>query len=416
MVPIECGLDLSMFDDGNDIDAQIAAFEEQNDFGVYIYEWKQHFHNGTLVCAHPLVLREPNRLHAQEVVLLLWKKHYVLVTNFHSFMGGKTETTLKTAKGSTSQLFCHRCGLSFRSDRGGKQKFEDHVASCDPWKLERPEARRETYLPVRGPSGPPAITFQQHHALVDVPCFVCFDMECYRNGDSLAHVASFAYAAVGSDVYTVPEEHRYRVFKNRSDNPVECVIEGIKSLQELWKDLKAKSQQHPNHKLTDEEEEDFQSATQCYLCEKVSDQLVREHCHFTGAYRGAACEKCNASLRLRSLPCYAHNYQGFDNGAIIRALAQMDTTRQPNVINRTAERQLCCSWENLSFRDSMSLMSGSLGKLIESARGKLEGEALAERFQLMAERHPYCGDANDLSLLLRKLPFPLISPACFDKD
>ena len=48
----------------------------------------------------------------------------------------------------------------------------------------------------------------------------------------------------------------------------------------------------------------------------------------------------------------------------------------------------------------------------------MEGAALAERFQLMAERHPYCGDANDLSLLLRKLPLPyssLNSPACFDE-
>ena len=114
-------------------------------------------------------------------------------------------------------------------------------------KLERPEARREVYLPERGPSGPPTISFKQYHALVDVPCYVCFDMECYRNGngDSLAHVASSAYAAVGSDVYTVPEEHRYRVFKNYSENPVQCVIDGIKSLQELWRELQAKSQLYP---------------------------------------------------------------------------------------------------------------------------------------------------------------------------
>ena len=131
---------------------------------------------------------------------------------------------------------------------------------------------------------------------------------------------------------------------------------------------------------------------------------MREHCHFTGQYRGACCAKCKASLRLRNLPCYAHNYQGFDNGAVLRALAQMDSTRQPNVINRTGERQICCTWEGLSFRDSMSLMSGSLGKLIESARGSLEGQALLDKFPLMAERHPYCGDADDLSLLLRKLP------------
>ena len=46
-----------MFDDGNDIDAQIAAFEEQNDFGVYSYEWKQHLHNGKLMCAHCSAIR-----------------------------------------------------------------------------------------------------------------------------------------------------------------------------------------------------------------------------------------------------------------------------------------------------------------------------------------------------------------------
>jgi len=65
---------------------------------VYIFEWKQHFCNGQLVCAHPLVLREPSRLHAREVVLLLWKKHYILVSNFHAFKGGNSETTLRTTR------------------------------------------------------------------------------------------------------------------------------------------------------------------------------------------------------------------------------------------------------------------------------------------------------------------------------
>ena len=70
LVPIECGLDLSMFEEGAD-EEQISAFEQANDFGVYIFEWKQHWCNGQLACAHPLVLREPSRLHAREVVLLL---------------------------------------------------------------------------------------------------------------------------------------------------------------------------------------------------------------------------------------------------------------------------------------------------------------------------------------------------------
>ena len=88
---------------------------------------------------------------------------------FHRFKGGRSETTLRTNRCNTSQLYCHRCEWHYKNDRAGKQRYEDHIAECDPWKLERPEARREVYLPERGPSGLPSISFRQYHALVDVP-------------------------------------------------------------------------------------------------------------------------------------------------------------------------------------------------------------------------------------------------------
>ena len=32
----------------------------------------------------------------------------------------------------------------------------------------------------------------------------------------------------------------------------------------------------------------FESATKCYACgQKLNDDKVRDHCHFTGRYRGA---------------------------------------------------------------------------------------------------------------------------------
>ena len=53
--------------------------------------------------------------------------------------------------------------------------------------------------------------------------------------------------------------------------------------------------------LTDKEEKEFQSATICHICEEEfsSDKKskenfkVRDHCHFTGKYRGAAHNECN---------------------------------------------------------------------------------------------------------------------------
>ena len=57
--------------------------------------------------------------------------------------------------------------------------------------------------------------------------------------------------------------------------------------------------------LTPQEEKDFQSATICHICEqdlyrdKETGQIlkVRDHCHFTGEYRGAAHNECNLKCK-----------------------------------------------------------------------------------------------------------------------
>ncbi|CAC5392749.1 unnamed protein product [Mytilus coruscus] len=43
------------------------------------------------------------------------------------------------------------------------------------------------------------------------------------------------------------------------------------------------------------EEDEFQEATECYICGKEFEEnnKVREHDHLSGKYRGAACQSCN---------------------------------------------------------------------------------------------------------------------------
>ena len=51
----------------------------------------------------------------------------------------------------------------------------------------------------------------------------------------------------------------------------------------------------------EEEEEKFQLSNSCWICDKffdVRDEKVRDHCHITGKYRGAAHFSCNANLKL----------------------------------------------------------------------------------------------------------------------
>ena len=80
--------------------------------------------------------------------------------------------------------------------------------------------------------------------------------------------------------------------------------------------------------LTKEEEKEFQSATICHICEEKlsSDKKskVRDHCHFTGKYRGAAHNKCNLECRKPLiLPVVFHNLQGYDAHLFIKKLAKV---------------------------------------------------------------------------------------------
>ena len=51
----------------------------------------------------------------------------------------------------------------------------------------------------------------------------------------------------------------------------------------------------------EEEEEIFQSSNKCWICNKLfdlEDEKVRDHCHISGKYRGAAHFSCNANLKI----------------------------------------------------------------------------------------------------------------------
>ena len=69
----------------------------------------------------------------------------------------------------------------------------------------------------------------------------------------------------------------------------------------------------------------FNEAKTCHICSlELKDDKVRDHCHFTGKYRGAAHNKCNLDCRkLKVLPVIFHNLQGYDAHLFIKQLARL---------------------------------------------------------------------------------------------
>ena len=70
--------------------------------------------------------------------------------------------------------------------------------------------------------------------------------------------------------------------------------------------------------MTNEDEDIYNNSHIFRICKKeLNIDKVRDHCHITGKFRGAAHNKFNINLRLtRKLSIIFHNLQGYDGHII----------------------------------------------------------------------------------------------------
>ena len=75
--------------------------------------------------------------------------------------------------------------------------------------------------------------------------------------------------------------------------------------------------------LTKEEEDNYNKENICHICKKeFNNDKVRDHCHFTGKYRGAAHNTCHLRYKIpKSIPVIFHNGSTYDYHFIIKELA-----------------------------------------------------------------------------------------------
>ena len=80
--------------------------------------------------------------------------------------------------------------------------------------------------------------------------------------------------------------------------------------------------------IMSEEEYLFQQSNSCWICKKLidnNDEEVRDHCHVTGKYRGAAHWSCNINLQLtKNVPIIFHNLRGYVSHLIFCELNKFD--------------------------------------------------------------------------------------------
>ena len=145
--------------------------------------------------------------------------------------------------------------------------------------------------------------------------------------------------------------------------------------------------------LTKKQWKKYNKASRCHICFKQfgdskKGPKVRDHCHYTGRYRGPTHRNCNLMYRIPSyIPVVFHNLSGYDAHLFIRELGRYSRGTMMKVIAKNKEDYISFSVDitvdkyvdklgnekekliELRFIDSFKFMASSLDSLTRNLVG-----------------------------------------------
>ena len=175
------------------------------------------------------------------------------------------------------------------------------------------------------------IKFKNYFKQIPVPFKIYADFDCnfkkvkcnegsYTEKYQDHTPCSFAYKIVFiDDKFTKP------AIVNRGEN---AAYEFIKAILEEYKYCKHFNKHFNKNLIMTEEEDLFQKSNNCWICKKLIDNdedKVRDHCHVTGKFSGAAYKSCNLNFKLtKKVPVIFHNLKSYDRHLIFNELDKFD--------------------------------------------------------------------------------------------
>ena len=216
--------------------------------------------------------------------------HYSLIKNFNRLINIQ-----KTESKNGNIFICKKCFSHFTNE----ELLEKHIEYC---------SKNATAI-VKMPEPNTMLYFKNYHKQLPIPFVVYADFECFTkpmNSCSPNPKESYNYnyqkhEPSGFCFYVkgvVDKKIKPIIYtKTSEDEDVAKVF--VEKISEVTKGIYNDFYQKPKPlRLTQEEQKSFEKAVNCHICShELKEDKVRDHCHFTGQYRGAAHRKCN-------LQCY----------------------------------------------------------------------------------------------------------------
>ena len=211
------------------------------------------------------------------------------------------------------------------------------------------------------------IKFKNYSRQIPVPFKIYADFECIlKTVESDIVDDSSSYTRKYQD--HIPFNFAYKVVcvDNKFNKKVvlhkgkDAVYRFIKSILSEYNHCKKVTRKYFNKNLiiSAEENERFEQSNVCQICNKlfdISDNKVRDHCHISGKYRGAAQWSWNVNFKItKKIRVIFLNLKGYDSHLIFKELSKFNL--KISVILSGLENPTFTISRNLVFIDSMQFM------------------------------------------------------------
>ena len=369
----------------------ISKFEKQNpQIAINVFALEKSDDPNTL---YPLYRTNYNDRDYEIDLLYLEKDgntHYCLIKDLGSLLGQNRHHA----------FICKNCLQIFSN----QQALTNHQSIC----------LNHNFCKVNLPKETTTLSFNKHHFKSRLPIAIYADFEAtnlkiqtvqpsneapYNQNISKQEVNSFGIY-IKSDYNNLIRSQYYDYI---GTDAKEKFIETIVSIyNEISKKLFKYSKANKTVKLTLTQQQEFNNATNCYMCNVPFNEQVtkiREHNHFNGKYRGAACQSCNTQegKASKEIPVFFHNGSKYDFHFIVTELMKyQDRYNKVEVLPKTSEEYISITYgsfyRKLIFKDSYRFLQQGLGDIAESLT--------LEDFKIMKDFY------KDINLLKQKGVYP----------
>ena len=291
--------------------------------------------------------------------------HYLVVKNLSGLLRG-------ISSNHNSDYHCLNCFHSYRTKNklnAHKRIYENH----DYFNIE-----------MHSPSNN-IIKYNSGEKSLELPFIIHADLECL-----LKKIDTF---------YNNPDlPSGYSIYTNcsfdKSNNKL-SYYRGEDCMKRFCKDLKDHATKIIDFKkktmipLIKEEDDDYNKENTCYICKKdFNNDKVRDHCHFTGKYRGAAHNTCNLRYKIpKNIAVIFHNGSTYDYHFIIKELAnefdgnfeylgentEKYITFSVPIKKRIDNKNIDITYK-IKFIDGFRFMAAPLSKLVDNLTDKIHND------------------------------------------